>query len=336
MTSLYHYIHNNPVTITLNQDDAVYIAPNIPHGKLHGALSSFIPAGVSPNDVLVLIDDTVFGSAKEGVALTSTHLYCKQIMDAPKQFALNTIQSIHFGSGFLNGGLYVNGQYVSGMTKPSNHSMKLFAQLVTGFLAELANMQASRSTLADSDSGLGNHHHPQHSSGSQAYAGQAASHDPFATSVQGQNDPFAQPDPFAPSPPRQTDPFSKGLPLIDLLIFFSLFKTGEWNTASVRYIRHCFANMPPDSQTRLEQRMKQCSFNLTVTTEQLARMLPSISMDSRKLLVKWSLQLMLINEFSESEFDHYLHILTTTLALSRHEINWVIDNTEATCAEEWQ
>ncbi len=317
MTSLYHYIHNNPVTTTLNQDDAVYIAPNIPHGKLHGALSSFIPAGTNPNDVLLLIDDTVFGSAKEGLALTATHLYCKQIMDAPKQFALTTIQSIHFGSGFLNSGLYVNGQYVSGMTKPSNHSMKLFAQLVTGFLAELASMPDTRSPSAGSG------------------------HDSFTTPSQGQNDPFAtssqqQSDPFAPSPPRQTDPFSKGLPLIDLLIFFSLFKTGEWNTASVRYIRHCFANMPPDSQTRLEQRMKQCPFNLTVTTEQLARMLTSISMDSRKLLVKWSLQLMLINEFTEDEFDHYLHILTTTLALSRHEINWVIDNTEATCAEEWQ
>lgn len=303
MTSLYHYIQNSPLTITLNQDDAVYIAPNIPHGKLHGALSSFIPAGVNPNDVLVLIDDTVFGSAKEGVALTPTHLYCKQIMDAPRQFALSTLQSIHFGSGFLNGGLYVNGQYVSGMTKPSNHSMKLFAQLVTGFLAELASMPSGGGSAASSSAG---------------------------TSTQGQNDPFAQPDPFAP------DPFSKGLPLIDLLIFFSLFKTGQWNTASVRYIRHCFANMPPDSQTRLEQRMKQCPFNLTITTEQLARMLPSISMDSRKLLVKWSLQLMLINEFTEDEFDHYLHILTSTLALSRHEINWVIDNTEATCAEEWQ
>lgn len=316
MTSLYHYIHNSPLTTILNQDDAVYLAPNIPHGKLHGALSSFIPAGINPNDVLVLIDDTVFGSAKEGLALTSTHLYCKQIMDAPRQFSLNTIQSIHFGSGFLNGGLYVNGQYVSGMTKPSNHSMKLFAQLVTGFLAELASMQSG--------------------SGSAASPGARTEHGSFATPSQGQNDPFAQPDPFAPSPPRQTDPFSKGLPLIDLLIFFSLFKTGQWNTASVRYIRYCFANMPPDSQTRLEQRMKQCPFNLTITTEQLARMLPSISMDSRKLLVKWSLQLMLINEFTEDEFDHYLHILTTTLALSRHEINWVIDNTEGTCAEEWQ
>lgn len=330
MTNLTTYIHNNPLTATLNQDDAVYIAPNIPHGKLHGALCSFIPAGVSPNDVLLLIDDTVFGSAKEGVALTPTHLYCKQIMDAPRQFALNTIQSIHFGSGFLNGGLYINGQYVSGMTKPSNHSMKLFAQLVTGFLAELASMQSGGSSAPSSGVGVGHQHHPQQSSGNHAYAGQAAGYDPFATSAQG------QPDPFAPSPPRQTDPFSKGLPLIDLLIFFSLFKTGEWNTASVRYIRHCFANMPPDSQTRLEQRMKQCPFNLTITTEQLARMLPSISMDSRKLLVKWSLQLMLINEFSEDEFDHYLHILTNTLALSRNEINWVIDNTEATCAEEWQ
>lgn len=295
MTNLSSYIHNNPNTATLNQDDAVYIAPNIPLGKLHGVLSSFVPAGTNPNDVLLLIDDTVFGSAKEGLALTSTHLYCKQIMDTPKQFLLTTIQSIHFGTGFLNGGLYINNQCVSGMTKPSSHSMKLFAQLLTGFLAELANMQSVRGSSA----GTGH-------------------------------------DPFAPSPPKQTDAFSKGLPLIDLLIFFALFKTQAWTTANVRYIRYCFGNMPADSQIRLEQRMKQFPFNLTITTEQLAQMLPSISVDSRKLLVKWSLQLMLINEFTEDEFDHYLHILTTTLALSRHDINWVIDNTEATSAEEWQ
>lgn len=317
MTNLSSYIHNNPNTATLNQDDAVYIAPNIPQGKLHGALSSFVPAGTNPNDVLLLIDDTVFGSAKEGLALTSTHLYCKQIMDTPKQFLLTTIQSIHFGTGFLNGGLYINNQCVSGMTKPSSHSMKLFAQLVTGFISELISVQSGTNT--------------SNSAGGQSYYGNAQTgHDPFASSVQGQN------DPFAPSPPKQTDAFSKGLPLIDLLIFFALFKTQAWTTANVRYIRHCFGNMPADSQIRLEQRMKQSPFNITITTEQLAQMLPSISMDSRKLLVKWSLQLMLINEFTEDEFDHYLHILTTTLALSRRDINWVIDNTQATSAEEWQ
>jgi hypothetical protein len=55
----------------------VHIKPSIPIKKLQAAISSYA-FGVPETDVLVLLDDTVFGGAKEGLILTSDSMYCKQ------------------------------------------------------------------------------------------------------------------------------------------------------------------------------------------------------------------------------------------------------------------
>ena len=56
--------------------------PNIPPTKLRNALESYAP-GIAPADVLVLIDDTVFGGAKEGMIITKRKLFSKQILQSP-------------------------------------------------------------------------------------------------------------------------------------------------------------------------------------------------------------------------------------------------------------
>ena len=80
----------------------IYIAPNIPLKKLHNALESY-GQGLKPSDVLVLLDDTIFSSGKDGLLVTERELRVKEAFNPPETFALDGI-----ALGIRGGDLYIN------------------------------------------------------------------------------------------------------------------------------------------------------------------------------------------------------------------------------------
>ena len=84
----------------------IYIAPNIPLKKLHNALESY-GHGLKPSDVLVLLDDTIFSSGKDGLLVTERELRVKEAFNPPETFALDGI-----ALGIRGGDLYVNNRRV--------------------------------------------------------------------------------------------------------------------------------------------------------------------------------------------------------------------------------
>ena len=70
------------------RDDKIFPAPDIPSKKLGNALKSFAPS-VSANDVLVLIDDTLFGGCKDGFLITREAIYAKEFMSEPVKKVLS-------------------------------------------------------------------------------------------------------------------------------------------------------------------------------------------------------------------------------------------------------
>ncbi|WP_346796053.1 hypothetical protein R5M92_11325 [Halomonas sp. Bachu 37] len=66
--------------------DKVFVKPKIPAKKLLNALS-YAP-GVNPDEVLILVDDTVFGGAKDGFLVTREAIFCHEIM-TPKEPLIN-------------------------------------------------------------------------------------------------------------------------------------------------------------------------------------------------------------------------------------------------------
>ena len=86
--------------------DKVYARPNIPHKKLEGAITSYAP-GVSPGAVLVLLDDTLFGGAKEGLLVTNDAIYCKQKFESPRRIAFSQVAEVAPGT---DSRLMVNGR----------------------------------------------------------------------------------------------------------------------------------------------------------------------------------------------------------------------------------
>jgi hypothetical protein len=72
--------------------DKVFVKPNIPHKKLMNALG--YASDARPEDVLLLIDDTVFGGAKDGMLVTSDAIYCHEIMTSPVKISFKDITEV--------------------------------------------------------------------------------------------------------------------------------------------------------------------------------------------------------------------------------------------------
>ena len=86
-------IQQSQWTPLLRSSDNIYFAPVIPNKKLQGAMS-YLPHGVNPSEVLMLIDDTVFGSAKVGMCLTAKGIFYKASFEDEKAYLFEHIQTI--------------------------------------------------------------------------------------------------------------------------------------------------------------------------------------------------------------------------------------------------
>lgn len=75
------------------KDNAIFFAPDIPPKKLKNALEVYAGDAVF-EEVLVLIDSTVFGSAKEGALITDKKLYARNLWDNPIKFSWKEVESI--------------------------------------------------------------------------------------------------------------------------------------------------------------------------------------------------------------------------------------------------
>jgi hypothetical protein len=73
--------------------EGVFAAPDIPRKKLLNALKSYAP-GIMPDEVWILVDDSAFGSAKDGMLVTADSIYCKAAWTAPVSYRLDELHRI--------------------------------------------------------------------------------------------------------------------------------------------------------------------------------------------------------------------------------------------------
>jgi hypothetical protein len=90
---------------------AVFVCPEIPTKKLQGALASY-GNSVQAQDVLILVDDTLFGSAKEGLLITSEQILAKPHLGKPIAKAWSEIRNI----GVTKGTVTVNEEVFINLT----------------------------------------------------------------------------------------------------------------------------------------------------------------------------------------------------------------------------
>ncbi|MBO8209784.1 J domain-containing protein [Acinetobacter nosocomialis] len=91
----------------LRASDNIYFAPAIPYKKLQGAMS-YLPQGIHPDEILMLIDDTVFGSAKAGLCITATGLFYKESFGDEAAYLFKNIHHVEADIGVINHGIVLN------------------------------------------------------------------------------------------------------------------------------------------------------------------------------------------------------------------------------------
>jgi ribosomal protein L40E len=101
-----------------NFRNRIFVAPDIPAKKLENARSKFI----TRNDPIVaLIDDTLFGSAKDGLAISEDYIYAKDLIGDSASVKISSIRSITSQStklGLLD--IYFDGNLFTTLTSFDN------------------------------------------------------------------------------------------------------------------------------------------------------------------------------------------------------------------------
>jgi ribosomal protein L40E len=81
-----------------NSRNRVFIDPDIPTKKLVNARSKYI---TRDEPIIVLVDDTLFGSAKDGLAISENYVYAKGTLGDIKSVKLSSIRSVSSQSNKL-------------------------------------------------------------------------------------------------------------------------------------------------------------------------------------------------------------------------------------------
>jgi hypothetical protein len=130
------------VTSVVNQyksrivDKYIFFAPNIPSKKLENVLASYAKEARG-EPVLVLIDNTGFGSAKDGGLITDRHIYAHNSLSAPSKLDLCEIQSVEFVEKFPSYPLMINGYEFLQTAYPEKPSMRLIKAMLLEIVARL-------------------------------------------------------------------------------------------------------------------------------------------------------------------------------------------------------
>ena len=110
-------------------NDKIHLAPDIPAKKLANARKAY--AQTTPDEeVLALVDITVFGGAKDGMVLTDRRLYCHELMQEPASFDLHDIADIRLDLGVLNHKVMINGVQALQVSLDMTQGTKLFLKMI--------------------------------------------------------------------------------------------------------------------------------------------------------------------------------------------------------------
>lgn len=134
MSSLFQqFLQQHHLTTFLQQADSLYLQPNIPIKKIQGAMY-YLPAQTRADEILLLVDNTVFGSAKAGLCLTEQYLFIREDFDDLISYRLDQINKIDTTSGMINTDLVINSSASITLTQMDRKDIQMLAELLWQFV----------------------------------------------------------------------------------------------------------------------------------------------------------------------------------------------------------
>lgn len=95
------------------KSQSIYISPRkIPDNKIVNILNTYGYEIASPKDIILLYDNTVFGSAKDGFALTTDKLYIHNMYDDNKSISITDIARVKLKKPMFRTEIHINDELV--------------------------------------------------------------------------------------------------------------------------------------------------------------------------------------------------------------------------------
>jgi hypothetical protein len=123
-------------------DEKIFFSPSIPVRKLENAVKSFAE-NENASNIVALIDNTTFGSAKDGLLLSTKAVYFHNMMEAPKSIELINIKNVTFKEGVIESSLGINDTFSLKINFPSKKSMFLFAEMLNEIVEQITKIKSN-------------------------------------------------------------------------------------------------------------------------------------------------------------------------------------------------
>ncbi len=111
----------------------IYIKPNIPLDKARNAIKSYARE-LSYDDIIILVDDTIFGNCTVGIAISNDFFISKEIFLDRNIFNLNDINDIYVES-FVNSAIFIDDKKVITLSQPKRNDLQLLFNQVLTYIA---------------------------------------------------------------------------------------------------------------------------------------------------------------------------------------------------------
>lgn len=138
LVTLGEFLKRNPSACF--ESDKIFFQPNIPLKKLRAALDSY-GDGLAPDDVRILIDDTVFGGAREGALFTDAEVRFKEMFLEWHGNVLGVIKSFR-ADGLA---LYFDEEKAAKFHTPGKRDLRLLCGVLNKFAKESTAFESAES-----------------------------------------------------------------------------------------------------------------------------------------------------------------------------------------------
>lgn len=131
--------------LQIPSDDKIYIYPNIPYKKIRNAINSYGYSNINHEQIIILVDDTLFGSAKNGIFITDDSIYIKNSFSNPIVIQLNDIKNISYNKSKL----FINGNEVIDLSMPSKSTCENFYSFLEKIITNNISLNIENLNIPD-------------------------------------------------------------------------------------------------------------------------------------------------------------------------------------------
>lgn len=133
MQNFHSFMQRSPMRVAVQGQDSIYLAPVIPHKKLVGA-QHYLPKHIRHEEILLLVDDTVFGSAKLGLVVTNAGLFYQTDFEDLAFYDFAHVLQVDVELGIVNKSLILNQHVKLAFTQLSRQGIQILCEFLDAFV----------------------------------------------------------------------------------------------------------------------------------------------------------------------------------------------------------